>query len=357
MKKQKILKRVTTLFACTIMSVGLLSVTASADSSTYVPDDSIAVFATDRHDDTTIITEVLSAVKDDGMYPGFVGLGGDMVGDGPPIAEDYAPEFNTSQVQGEVHAALSSDVEVAILMAGHDQNAIDDAGILVDTACGFEAGDYYVFIIPEAYMDNEEAAQAASKEFITWAESDEISIEKPIVVLSHLPIHHLRGDNVGATYWHEAINQVATSGNDCATRNIVVFHGHNHTVSTEELFYPVGSQMAIEGFGEDGESEDTIHYTYITAGYLVDNGTVTLLDLDDTKISFYKYSTNGGTPLGSTTRLSGESIPHDVGISDTSEINNDNGNAPRIPRIGGVIIVIAIIAVVIGIVIRKKNKK
>lgn len=383
MQKQKIMKRFSALLACAVVATGLLGMTASADTSSYVPDDSIAVFATDRHDNATIITEVLSAVHADGLNPGFVGLGGDMVGDGPPIAEDYAPEFNTSMVQGEVHSALSSDVQVSILMAGHDQNAIDDAEILVDTARGFEVGDYYVFIIPEAFMDDEEAAQAGVADFLAWAQSDEVSIEKPIVVLSHMPIHQLRGDNVGAVYWHEAINQVATAGNEYAIRNVIVFHGHNHTASTEEFFYPVGSQMAIEGFGEDGESPDNIHYTYITAGYLVDNGTATVVDLDDEQITFYKYTTDGGTTLGTTPALSGEAVAYTIeplevatddatdadSSTDTSEedadssaveesdtTNTDKAGNPAIIAVC-VIVVIVIIAIIAAVMIRKRKKQ
>ena len=77
--------------------------------------------------------------------------------------------MDTAFIQTEVHGALSKDVKVAILMASHDRNMTGSAGILVDSPSGFSAGEYYVHIVPEAYMADAEAAAAAAEEFIAWA--------------------------------------------------------------------------------------------------------------------------------------------------------------------------------------------
>lgn len=321
MKERKRLSRALAAFISLVLLCGLFTVPVLAAES-YVPDGSVAIFATDRHDNTTIIGEVLSQVTADGYNPGLVALGGDMVGDGPDIEanDNYAPAVNTSVVQSEVHAALSADVQVAILMASHDRNMVDDAGVLVDSPSGFAAGEYYVYIVPEAYMDNEEAAQTASEEFIAWAESGEVDASKPLVVLSHMPIHHLRGDNLGGAIWHEAINSVATAGGEEPVRNVFFFHGHNHTVDPEEYYYPVGSSIAIQGLGEDGQSEGVIQYTYITAGYLNKNGDATLLRVEEEQIVVDKYSAEGVVELGIVERLPAkEAEPEPTPSPDVSE--------------------------------------
>lgn len=305
MRKNRKLSRAAAAFMCLVLLCGLFTVTAFAEVEGYVPDGNVAVFATDRHDNTTIIGEVLGNVYADGYSPCLVALGGDLVGNGPDFESNtnYAPVVNTSVVQAEVHAALSADVQVAILMASHDRNMVDDAGVLVDTASGFCAGEYYVFIVPEAYMNGAEVAAAAAEEFIAWAESDEVDANKPLVVLSHMPIHYLRGDNLGGSVWNEAINRVATAGGEEVIRNVFFFHGHNHTADSEEYFHPVGSSLTVQGATEEEQVETVINYTYITAGYLNANGRATVLRVEDEQILVDKYTDLGGVNIGSVVRL------------------------------------------------------
>lgn len=303
-KNSKLFRTVAAVF-CIVLMCSLASVPALAQAEGYVPDGNVAVFATDRHDNATIIGEVLGSIYADGYSPCLMALGGDLVGSGPDIESntDYAPVLDSAFVQAEVHGALSKDVRVAILMASHDRNMTDSAGIIYNKASGFSAGEYYVYIIPEAYMDNAAAAATAAEEFIAWAESDEVDANKPLVVLSHMPMHYLRGDNLGGSTWHEAINRVATADGEEAVRNVFFFHGHNHTADPEEYYYPVGTSLEIQGAAEDEQIEDVINYTYITAGYLDKNGDATLLRIEEEQIVVDKYSADGGVNLGTVVRL------------------------------------------------------
>lgn len=267
----------------------------------YVPDMAVAVFATDRHDNPTILPKLLSAIYSNGYSPALVALGGDVVGS----KGDFFPVVDTEVIRAEVDISLSPDVRLDILCASHDENMTDGANVLHRVNEGFSRGEFYVYILPEAYMDNEEAATTASAEFISWAQSAEVDASKPLIVLSHMPMHYLRKDNLGAAIWHEAINQVATAGGSEPIRNVFFFHGHNHTADSTEYIYEPGSSVAIHGFGEDGQSEDTIFYTYITAGYLNENGTCTLLKVEEGNILVLKCSLEGLQELAQIQRLPG----------------------------------------------------
>ena len=104
----------------------------------------------------------------DGFNPCLVALGGDSVGSGPDIETNinYAPVFDTDVIRGEVDMALSPDVRLAVLMASHDRNMTDSIHVMYKENEGFSCGDFYVYIVPEAYMDNEEAAAEAAAAFM-----------------------------------------------------------------------------------------------------------------------------------------------------------------------------------------------
>ena len=86
-------------------------------------------------------------------------------------------------------------------------------------------------------------------------------------------------------------------------RNVIFFHGHNHTADGEEYYHPVGTSLAIQGAAEDESHEEVLNYTYITAGYLDQNGDATVLRVEEEQIVVDKYSAEGGENLGTIARL------------------------------------------------------
>ncbi len=65
-------------------------------------------------------------------------------------------------------------------------------------------------------------ARSASAKFLTWAKA--LQDHAPIVIMSHMPIHANRGDNLGGKIWCDAINEVAQN------HDIFFLYGHNHTI-------------------------------------------------------------------------------------------------------------------------------
>ena len=308
--------------------------------------------ATDRHTNTSVIGNIInnmeSAIDDNELD--YLALGGDMVGSG-----NSHPSYNSSTVLGEVTGATSSldKTNVDIVAGIHDMNVNDDADIVLPYQGGgaqiYEGDRFYVYGVEEYCISedsNESNWSSEAQEFVTWANGSDIDKSKVIIVVSHYPLHAKRGDNVGAGYWHNALNTVAT-GSATGTevvRNVVFFHGHNHTVDSNEYCYAPGSTMSIESYVEpsgvaaaadpeimsvyDDEIETyatasgtnaTIYYTYATAGYLNQNSKATLVTITDEKISLTKYSTSGsGTAMTSVDRVAEAVTLSSVAISGTT---------------------------------------
>ena len=264
--------------------------------------------ATDRHANTSVIGNVIDNMESDigENKLDYLALGGDMVGSG----NDH-PEYDSSVILAEVTGATSSlsAANVDIVAGIHDMNVNDNAGIVLPYQGGgariYEGDRFYVYGVEEYCIAEESdsdnwSAQAAA--FVSWANSVE-DTSKAIIVVSHYPLHVKRNDNPGAVYWHNALNTVAT-GSETGTsviRDVVFFHGHNHTVDSNEYVYTAGKDtLDIEG----GSDDSAIYYTYATAGYLKANQNATLVTINDKTITLTKYGTSGnGTSMTTVTRV------------------------------------------------------
>ena len=308
-------KRILSFVLAVVMVLGLLpglSLNVSAAGDTHY-----LMFATDRHADTQVIGSIInnmeSAIGENELE--YLGLGGDMVGSG-----NSHPAYSSSEVLSEVTNATSSlsAANVDIVAGIHDMNANDDAGIVLSYQNGgariYEGEDYYVYGVEEYCISedsNEQNWSAQADAFESWANSDDVDPSKVIIVLSHYPLHAKRDDNDGAMYWHWALNSVATGnayGEDTTVeRDIVFFHGHNHTKDSNEYVYNVGDTMTIQNM--DRTVSATIYYTYATAGYLNQNKKATLVAITDDQIVLTKYGTSGtGTAMATVDRVVNEPV-------------------------------------------------
>lgn len=296
------------LALCMIVGLVPSSAYAATESNTEY-----LFFATDRHANASVIGNIINNME---SHIGeneldYLGLGGDMVGSG-----SNHPSYNSSTVLGEITAATSSlSAQNVDIVAGiHDMNVNDDAGIVLeygsDGAQIYEGDNYYVYGVEEYCISEASNSDVWSKQanaFVEWANSDEVNQSKAIFVLSHYPLHAKRNDNDGAYYWHTALNTVAT-GSKTGTevvRDIVFFHGHNHTVDSNEYVYNVGDTMSIQN--DSSTASESIYYTYATAGYLNENSKATLVAIDNDSITLTKYGTSdGGENMAEVARVANE---------------------------------------------------
>lgn len=271
------------------------------------------VFASDRHGWAEGVAATMGNIPAfvDPDHVEYVSMIGDMVNSG---------SYQSAQVLSEIQNVFGPYINASIVWGTHDSSVIDDAGIvygqeqrssrLIYTGKNVdETTAYYVYGIAfydmasysnvsySAVINN---ARYSAGNFREWVSSLPPEDNAPIIVLCHAPMHTFRGDNVGASFWNEALNYAATKGTEAIQRQVVFLHGHNHTYDETEYYYEPGSTVSIQQpvNGESG-SEEEISYTYITAGYMRGRSTNTRLRnatlvniINNGAIEFTKF-TNG----------------------------------------------------------------
>lgn len=235
--------------------------------------------ATDRHENgagNNLAAMLRMAVEGSDIKPRLVVLGGDYVGSGGGAN----PEFPISDLYNEIDSILAPPYrEVVITYGSHDENCTDGYSAFFS---GPRCQDgYYVYGVSYAQMiyatddavrealalyqerqkegmggrpmPGEDAdrdmpppmggakpyngldiadryglsAESATASFTAWVRS--LTDNRPIVVMSHVPMHANRQDNLGATAWYEALSEAAVS------HDIIFLWGHNHTIEEGAL--------------------------------------------------------------------------------------------------------------------------
>lgn len=288
-------------------------------------------FASDRHQNlsATGSTPVVStAMSCWGSLPvEYVSLVGDMVGERGGDAPAYDVKTVWDEVS-EVFPSLSVD-RFSIIWADHDGGYTDNStlGVMkVPSTSKTDYGNkstqiytdaehnYYIYAVNYYEMLNTTTAEPEA--FKQWV--DGIDKKAVVIVLCHAPMHYKRNDNKNGENWCNALNYAATGSENGTevTRNVVFFHGHNHTTEATEYYYEPGSQVAMQG--ASGSVSKTIQFTYITAGYMkkpsgASTVNATLLTMDDDVITFTKSKSGSTSELGRVQRVEqGEAVYYTV---------------------------------------------
>ena len=286
-------------------------------------------FASDRHQNmsqvdsnTPVVSTAMSCWSD--LPVEYVSLIGDMVGQ----TKGDAPAYDVKTVWDEVNAVFPSLSvnQFSIIWADHDGGYTDPSGLGVMKVPSTSTTDYgnkstqiytdpehsyYIYAVNYYEMLNNTSAEPEA--FKEWV--DGIDKSALIIVLCHAPMHYLRKDNLNGAEWCDALNYAATgsvTGAD-VTRNVVFFHGHNHTNENMEYYYEPGQTVNMQGSG--GSVSKTIRFTYITAGYMkkpsgANTVNATLLTMDDDEITFTKSKSGTTSILGAVERVSGEDVTY-----------------------------------------------
>lgn len=281
--------------------------------------------ATDRHEagNGNNLTAMLArAVAGSGIRPQTVLLGGDYVGG----RGDMTPEFSIKDLYDEVYAIVDPlNTRVMMTYGSHDNSCsegyaafysgprrsdgyytygISYVQMVFDTDSATNAAIHYYqehadekgdsirppkpeqgdSIAPPTphgggapkqmgYNGIDQAdrygisAESATRSFTQWVAA--IADSDPIVVMSHVPLHANRGDNIGAMTWYKALTDAAQ------THDVLVLWGHNHTLeehgdSLDQYSYllTAGDSIDIQGDSITGVVRCPINFTYANAGYL-----------------------------------------------------------------------------------------
>ena len=324
--------------ACVLVLIMLISMAAlSGCGAKPAPAQPVSVVvATDRHDpmDGTgnNLTAVLELIANDetAIRPQAVILGGDEVGTGPDEGSNGHPAFSTADVKAEINSVFGDETESILTFGSHDTMAQDGYGAFLSGPK--DMGAYYVYGISYAqmvyatraqaeedgyaYLDAEDpngiCAEEAAAVFNSWARS--LTDDKPILFISHVPMHINRADNLGAQIWSDTLNAAAEK------HPVIAVFGHNHT--TEELASesnpskdPIrylctpGSRIGVQGADKTADysgSPAEIRFIYINAGY-IKLGYATLLTFTDKdqdgsydSLIISRYGLDGNRDFGNT---------------------------------------------------------
>ena len=204
--------------------------------------------------------------------------------------QQWQPVFDVSDVRMEMEAALGYRTRSFFTYGSHDKNALHGANAFFSGPASL--GPCYLYGISfgqmrfastqqmtEAGYEDPDAplggADRGAETFLRWIDS--LANHKPILIMSHIPLHASRPGNKGASIWADAFHKAAES------HDLFVLFGHNHTaeqrINTERCYYLVPHGQTISIRDETGAvKEDPLDYTYLNAGYIV-SGCVTLLTL------------------------------------------------------------------------------
>lgn len=234
------------------------------------------------------LTDVLTLVArdEDAVQPEMVLLGGDNVGEGGDGGRDAtgypigAPVFSMRGVDAQISHAFGESVRGLYTYGSHDTN---ETGVYEDVFFSgpVQGNGYWVYGISYAQMiyhsdrqaltedgrgkiysgkdladPNGISAETAGNRFRSWVKS--LDDHWPIIVLSHVPLHARRGDNSGAKFWTQALNEAAEN------HDIVFLWGHNHTVeggkndkASEQANYLLlpGETITVQSWEEDADGK------------------------------------------------------------------------------------------------------
>ena len=294
--------------------------------------------ATDRHETgggNNLTAMLARAVDGSGIRPQTVLLGGDYVGS----MSDMTPAFSIKDIYDEIYAIVDPlNTRVMMTYGSHDNNCsegydafysgprssdgyytygISYVQMVFDTDSATTAAIRYYQEHPDEQNDNNRppqpeqgdnlappppsgggapkqmgyngidqtdrygiSAESAARSFTQWVTT--IADDDPIVVMSHVPLHATRGDNIGAMTWYKALTAAAQ------THDVLVLWGHNHTLeehgdNLDQYSYllTTGDSIDIQGDSITGVVRCPLNFTYANAGY-VKLGRASVITFTDT---------------------------------------------------------------------------
>ncbi len=189
-------------------------------------------------------------------------------------------------VNSEFKSVLTNltDADIFYTYGSHDAGITVEEGTNGYLVGAVDRGSFYYYGISYDGMTSAATATTEIAAFNTFVASADSS--KPIIIMSHVPMHARRNDNNGASQWLSAINAAADKF------DIVFFWGHNHTgetsVDTACYYVPVGGSITAQG----DSSATTLGFTYANAGF-INNGYASVVHVAPNTITIQRVSTSG----------------------------------------------------------------
>ena len=260
------------------------------------------------------VTKILNAIKGAG-YTAF---------DGFLFAGDYEYSSTTSSsesIKGKnaltsaVQAIYGTEMHEVYVQGNHDPDSM--AGTTLSPSGANDADDYGVFVINEKdYMwknDNESTIKTTAANLEAYLnEKLEADYDKPIFVISHLPLHYSMrtrdggGDGKYANYLFDVLNAAGEQG-----LNIIFLYGHDHSHGWDDylggaaVYLQKGDSINIAQNSTTNYKQETLAFTYMNAGFVGYYGTtgssssidstltMTVFVITEGQVKIERYSADG----------------------------------------------------------------
>ncbi len=256
---------------------------------------------------------ILGLMKEDGLpTPDSMLVGGDYT----KVLLDYAVP-GISQIRSNLVSVYpDADPDAVVCIQGNHDNP--SSGFVKNGL--YDMGAYNLYVINEDYFPYLQplrpgvgciVSDAADELKNSLNELLEAGDLRPVIVMTHLPLHHstrtLYGENMFASYIFDALNEAGK------TLDLIFLFGHQHSGAYDDYiggsvnFMRPGDTLRVPKTGEIGKNayrEETLTFTYANYGYMgySDNNvtetstnvlTLGLIQITDETFHFVKYAEDG----------------------------------------------------------------
>ena len=311
-----------------------------------------ASFSPDAY--STIVTASDFQTDDAAAYNRFATVLGNMKKDGMPtphsvlVGGDYTKILFDIATPGVVliknrYLSVYPDANpnsVVCIQGNHDNPspAFAKTGL-------YDMGTYSLYCINEdsfpwlQYLRNESTVKKTASDLeATLKTLKDKGDTRPVIVLTHVPLHHTTraggGDNLYASYIFNVLNNAAKE------MDIIFLFGHNHSSAYDDYiggaanFLKAGDTIRIPDpakRSEDTYKEEILNFTYTNCGYIGYSGntdsststsklTATAIELCADRINFVRYGEDGLFSTESVKRLNEAGGSADTGASFESPV-------------------------------------
>lgn len=273
------MKRITAMLICLIMLVSVIPLASFVSNAQNDVTTLIAASDFQPKDGAkkgiAVVESILASMKKDGISKadGFLFCGDYDYG-------TFGDSEETKEGIGILTDTVSEfvDEKNMVYLQGNHDAVPGTAGLNIGGGCDPESGKYGVFVINnEDYMwynkDEARIMRTAQKLINYLNEKLAVGYDKPIFVMSHVPLHynmrtHRDGDGKYASYIFDALNEAGKKG-----LNIVFLFGHNHSngwddyLGASSIYLPKGESILIPDKSQTEFKSHTLNFTYMNAGY------------------------------------------------------------------------------------------
>ncbi len=289
-------------FFLALLMVTAVPVSVSAENITTVIACSDFQHPSGNSSGKATVKELMGAIKSYGITSadGFLCCGDYNYGSGNTAAGIDALKSAVSDVVSQ---------NMVFVQGNHDEALSANAGLSKSGKNDTDA--YGVFVINESdYMrtnSNENTIKKTAQSLIDYLnEKLENEYNKPIFVLSHLPLHYSMrtrndGDAKHANYIFDALNAAGQKG-----LNIIFMYGHDHSNGWDDylggaaVYLKKGDSILIAQNSQTQFLSKTLEFTYMNAGFVGyysnvngadDRLTMTSFKISSTAVEIARYNT------------------------------------------------------------------